>query len=252
MPAARSSCSFRDRPTRGAPTNPSSTCCLAICARSRSHRAGHGDSDKPPRGYRVEDFAADVVPLLDALDIDKAVLTGHSGSCLVVRRVALDHPERVAGLILEASPLTLRDHAGLRDFVDTVVANLADPIDAGFARSFLLDTSSDALDAALADTLVDELLKVPARVWKEMFTSLLGYDDVGELSRINAPALLVWGEADQLVTRDMQDRLAQSIPRAELIVYPGCGHTPRWDEPERFSDDAAAFVRRAHAEGPGH
>ena len=57
---------------------------------------GHGDSDKPESGYRVEDFAADVVPLLDAGGIERAVLAGHSGSCLVARRVALDHPERVA------------------------------------------------------------------------------------------------------------------------------------------------------------
>jgi non-heme chloroperoxidase len=42
---------------------------------------GHGDSDKPPSGYRVEeDFAAEVELLLDALGIERAVLAGHSGS----------------------------------------------------------------------------------------------------------------------------------------------------------------------------
>ena len=48
---------------------------------------GHGDSDKPGRGYGVEDFAADVIPLLDALGIERAVLAGHSGSSLVARRL---------------------------------------------------------------------------------------------------------------------------------------------------------------------
>ena len=41
---------------------------------------GHGASDKPETGYRVEDFAADVVPLLDALNVERAVLAGHSGA----------------------------------------------------------------------------------------------------------------------------------------------------------------------------
>jgi pimeloyl-ACP methyl ester carboxylesterase len=36
------------------------------------------------------------------------VIAGHSGSCLVARRVAIDHDERVAGLVLEASPTTMR------------------------------------------------------------------------------------------------------------------------------------------------
>src|SRR4249919_2602297 len=44
---------------------------------------GHGESSKPEKGYRVEDFAADVVPLLNALGLERAVLAGHSGSCLV-------------------------------------------------------------------------------------------------------------------------------------------------------------------------
>lgn len=103
---------------------------------------GHGDSDKPATGYRVEDFATDVVALMDALGIDRAVLAGHSGSCLVARRVAIDRPERVAGLVLEASPTTLRGHAGFTEFVDSVVSGLEDPIDPDFARSFMVDTSS--------------------------------------------------------------------------------------------------------------
>jgi pimeloyl-ACP methyl ester carboxylesterase len=103
---------------------------------------GHGESDKPETGYRVEDFAADVEPLLDALDIGRAVVAGHSGSCLVARRVALDQPDRVAGLVLEASPTTLRDNTQLLRFVESVVSQLDDPISPGFARSFVVETSS--------------------------------------------------------------------------------------------------------------
>ena len=95
---------------------------------------GHGDSDKPDGGYGVEDFAGDVVELLNALEIGRAVLVGHSGSCLVARRVAVDHPTRVAGLVLESSPTSLGTDAA-RQFVSSVVVGLADPIDPDFARS---------------------------------------------------------------------------------------------------------------------
>jgi pimeloyl-ACP methyl ester carboxylesterase len=203
---------------------------------------GHGDSDKPASGYRVEDFASDVVPLLDALAIDRAVLAGHSGSCLVARRVAIDAPERVAGLVLEASPTTLVSDPGLRDFIDSIVAGLRDPIDPELARSFVVDTSSDDVDAAVLDELVGELLKVPARVWHETFAGLLDYDDSAELGRITAPTLLVWGDADRIVPKAMQERLAAAIPHAELVVYPGVGHTPRWEDPTRFAADVTAFV----------
>src|SRR5262249_38169127 len=92
---------------------PSSIRAIAVSQR------GHGDSDKPRGGYRVEDFAADVPPLLDALSVERTVLAGHSGSSLVVRRVAIDKPERVAGVVLESSPTTLRGHAGFAKFFES-------------------------------------------------------------------------------------------------------------------------------------
>jgi non-heme chloroperoxidase len=222
---------------------PSSIRTIAVSQR------GHGDSDKPPTGYRVDDFAADVPLLLDALGIERAVLVGHSGSCLVARRVALDHAERVAGLILEASPSTLRCNAGLVEFVEEVVAHLSDPIDPAFARSVVTGTSSDDLAPDIVDELVTELTKVPAHVWREMFAALLAYDDLDEIHRITAPTLLMWGDADALVDDDMQILLAKCISGAERRVYPGVGHTPRWELPERFAADIAAFVE-TRVQGP--
>jgi pimeloyl-ACP methyl ester carboxylesterase len=135
---------------------------------------GHGDSSKPTSGYSIEDLTSDVVPLLDALEIHRALLVGHSGSCLVARRVAIQVPTRVAGLVLEASPTTLRGDP----IVNSVVSELTEPIDRDFARSFVADTSTGDLAAGLIELLVEDLLKVPV---------------------VNAPTLLVWGDADPRV-----------------------------------------------------
>ena len=67
------------------------------------------------------------------------------------------------------------------------------------------------------------------------------------LARIGVPTRLVWGDADELVGRDMQMRLAQTIGGAELLVYRGVGHTPRWENPSRFASDVAAFVAESSA-----
>lgn len=205
---------------------------------------GHGDSDKPEDGYQIGDFAADVVQFLDALGIDQAVLVGHSASCLIARRVAIDHPWRVAGLVLEASPTSLRSDVAFQGFVNSVVLNLKDPISRDFARSFVVNTSSEDVAPQVVDEFVDELIKVPARVWQAIFPGLLKYDDLAELPRITATTLLIWGDADALVSRTTQEILATSIPTAELRVYSGVGHTPRWDDPQRFSDDVATFVEK--------
>jgi pimeloyl-ACP methyl ester carboxylesterase len=96
---------------------------------------------------------------------------------------------------------------------------------------------------ALLDTAVRESLKVPARVWRAAFAGFLEDACFGELSRIAAPTLLVWGDRDALVPLADQDMLLNSIAGSRLIVYPGAGHAPHWEEPERFARNLAAFAQ---------
>ncbi len=82
-----------------------------------------------------------------------------------------------------------------------------------------------------------------------MFAELSHYDDTGELERITARTLLIWGDADGLVGHAMQTLLAERIA-AELLVYPGVGHTPRWENPSRFDADVTSFVERLRPPEP--
>jgi non-heme chloroperoxidase len=208
---------------------------------------GHGDSDKPASGYGVEDFAGDVRAFLDGVGVSRAVVAGHSGAGLVARRFALDAPERVAGVVLLAAPTTLRGNPRLEGFVGSVVARLTDPVDAELARSLVADTSGPQLPASFVDDMVEEILKVPARVWQQTFGALLSYDDTGELSRISAPTLVVWGDADDIVDREMQDAIVSAVRSAELVVLSGIGHSPHWEDPARVAAALAAFVERVSA-----
>lgn len=205
---------------------------------------GHGDSDKPETGYTVQQFADDLIAFLDALGLERPVVSGHSGAGLFARRFALDHPDRIAGLVLEATPPTLRDDAGLESFLDSVLSDLRDPVDIELVRRVIGDTTGDTLSATFAEEMVNETLKVPARVWRETFAGLLDYDDTAELGYVAVPVLLVWGDADDLVTSDRQDALISAIPDAGLVTYRGIGHSPHWEDPSRFAADLVTFLER--------
>lgn len=122
--------------------------------------------------------------------------------------------------MLEASPTTLKGDANLDRFIDSVVSTLTDPIDRAFARSFATDTSSDDLPTGL----VDELPKGCRQACgSKHFATLQTYDDTEHLERISVPTLPVWGDADHLVTRAMQDALVERIRSAELRIYERAG-----------------------------
>jgi non-heme chloroperoxidase len=201
---------------------------------------GHGDSDKPDAGYSVRDYAGDLDALLDGLGLTSVVVAGHSSASLVARRFALDHRQRVAGLVLEGSFVRLAgpaiEAAGRR------FAALTDPIDPTFVRDFAAATVARPVDPAFVDAMIAENLVVPARVWRETFGSLLRYDDSGELASLAVPTLIAWGDRDAIIDRAATDDLVRAIRSSTLISYQGVGHTPHWEVPEEFARDVAAFV----------
>ena len=202
---------------------------------------GHGDASRPAAGYRVRDFAADLAAFMNALHIEAAVIVGASSGGLVAQRFAIDHPERTLGLVLLGSPATLRDKPGVLELWDTTISKLTDPIDPGFVREFIESTLAQAVPQAFFETMVQESLMVPARVWRAATEGFLEDDHLGELNKIKAPTLIVWGDQDAF-TRSDQEALAAAIAGSWLVVYPGAGHAFYWEEPDRVASDLVAFI----------
>ena len=69
---------------------------------------GHGDSDRPATGYRIADFADDVIEMMDALDVPEAVIVGHSMGSFVAQAIVERAPTRVTRLVLVGSACRAR------------------------------------------------------------------------------------------------------------------------------------------------
>jgi non-heme chloroperoxidase len=202
---------------------------------------GFGDSERPACCYGIDDLAADVVAFLDAVDIERATLVGHSLGSFIARRVAETHPERIARLVLIGSAVTAANEVLLE--VQASLQTLEDPVPAQFAREFQSSTAYLPLPEAFFEQIVAESLKLPARLWREVLNGVIAFDDAADLGRILAPTLLIWGEQDALFSREEQDRLASAVPTIRLAVYPETGHCPNWERPERVAADLDAFMR---------
>ena len=202
---------------------------------------GHGDASRPATGYQPEDFAADVVAFLDALEIESAVIVGHSMGSIIAQRCALDYPERVRKLVLVGAFLGLQKNGSVHELRDAV-AQLTDPIDVDFVREFQLSTLAQPVPHF--ETVVQESLKMPARVWKEVLANLLPVDYSAEIGQIKAPTCIIWGDQDSFSPRRDQEALAAGIANARLIEYAGTGHSPHWEDPQRFVADLVTFIQR--------
>ncbi|MGH6902741.1 MAG: alpha/beta fold hydrolase [Geminicoccaceae bacterium] len=205
---------------------------------------GHGDADRPVEGYRPGDFAADLAAFMETLELGPAIVVGHSMGSYVAQRFALDYPERTLGLVLIGSFTTVRGNPAVVDLWASAVSKLLDPIDPDFVAEFQRSTLARPVPQTFLDTIVEESLKAPARVWRAALQGLFMADHSGELQKIRTPTLIVWGDRDEFFSRRDQDALAAAIAGSELVIYPGAGHAPQWEEPGRLAADLAAFAER--------
>jgi len=183
----------------------------------------------------MKNFAADIVAFMNAKGIKTATIVGHSMGSLVTMQTALDAPERIERVVLIGTTSNANNSTvmGLLAEVD----KLTDPVDPAFAREFQVSTSSPSLPKEFIDAVVSESLKLPAFVWKKALNGVIARNYQPDLKKIKIPVTIFWGEKETVFLRDEQEVLTRGLPNSRLLVYPGSGHSPHWEEPEKFASD---------------
>ena len=203
---------------------------------------GHGGSSRPSTGYQIEDFAEDAAAFLAALDIEHALVVGHSLGAAVAERLAVHCPHRVAGLMLVGGFPSFAANRAARDLWEDAVSGMTDPIDPEFVRAFQESTLAREVPASFLATVVAESYRLPARIWRAALRGQLDCNNEALRSRIACPTLLVWGDSDALIPRREQEQLTAAIPQAMVRLFAAVGHAPHWEAPEGFAQLLQRFA----------
>jgi pimeloyl-ACP methyl ester carboxylesterase len=194
---------------------------------------GHGRSEGPGR-RAIPDYAADVLALLDALDVERVILGGHSMGGAIAQTLALDSPKRVAGLILVGTGAKLR-------VTPQILDRLPDEFEA------VIDT---IIEMAYGPGASDELISLGRRtlaacdphVLEGDFRACDAFDVMARLEAIRAPTLVIGGTSDQLTPPKYVRYLAEHIPNAQLHLIEDAGHMLALEAPQQVADVVEAWV----------
>ncbi len=215
---------------------------------------GHGRSDHPTEAeaYSFEILAADVVALADAFGFDRFALVGHSMGGGVAQFVALDHPERLTGLVLastfhgpvkgismelvELGRWVVRS-AGMAGLAQALAARRADDPDSVAAVERLQEARP-----GYAEHTRLRLESTSPDMWMAMAPQFVQQADrLERLARLDVPTAVIVGELDATMLDDCR-RLAATIPGAELTVIPDAGHVPQLENPEAWQKALLGFL----------
>lgn len=193
---------------------------------------GNGLSDKPhePAAYRHRDVAADVVAVLDAEGISKAVVWGYSRGAYLALAVGTEFPERVAGIILAGgADLTKEDAPGSEP----------GPLHVAMANGdfeALWDQYSFSQEDRQYDTEVND-----PRALGAMGLAVAEFGTSADCSRVTVPALVYCGGED----RPEENRTTADTLGAESRVLPGLDHLTSFSEVDLVMPIVLGFLETA-------
>jgi len=182
---------------------------------------GTGASDRPREGYSTRGFAADAAAVLAGLGIDRADVYGTSMGGRVAQWLAIEHPDRVARLVLGC---TAPGGPHSIDRGRTVRRGLAQPGEAG--REFLLDLMyTPAWRAATPGPYpVVGDPSMPAHARAGHLLASHRHDAWDRLPEIGAPTLIVHGTEDLMTPVANAGLLAARIPDSRVELIEGARH----------------------------
>ena len=184
---------------------------------------GHGRSTRDARPYTYELMAADVLRVMDALGLERAVFVGWSDGACIALVLAAQNPSRVEGVFFFACNM---DSSGVKPF------ELSPILERCFGRH--------AKDYARMSTTPDQFKDFVDAV--SLMQKTEPNYSASDLAAIRVPVAIVQSERDEFIKREHAEYLARTIPGAKLVVLDGVSHFAPLQRPEVFNEAMVAFL----------
>lgn len=195
---------------------------------------GHGGSSDVEDGVDISYLSHFVGEFMDALDIKKAVVVGHSMGGAIAMTLAVETPERVEGLVLANTGARLRVlpelFEGLKSNFKRTVEEIIAPM------SFSSKTSK-----AIIDLSVKEMLNTPPHVAYRNFKACDSFNITDRLNEVKVPTLIIAGREDRLAPAKLAEDLHRRIASSKLVIVEESGHATMLERPEEFNEALTSF-----------
>jgi 3-oxoadipate enol-lactonase len=198
---------------------------------SLDHR-GEGRSPSPPGPYDIDDLGADVLALLDRLDIERASFCGLSLGGMVGMWLGANAPERIDRLVVMCTSAHFEDPTGWAERARTVLEAGTVEVVADAVVERWLTPPYAAEHPSLRDELRAMVASQPVEGYAACCGAIERLDLRDDLPRVSVPTLVIGGQDDPATPPEHQELIASLIPGARLELLPGAAHMANIEQAE--------------------
>lgn len=207
----------------------------------RMDARGHGASDAPTGPYSLAQLAGDAIAVLDAADVSRALVCGVSLGGMTAMQMALDGPDRVAGLVLACTSAAMDPSAWQARIEAAQAGGLGAIADLAMQRFFSAPFSR--AHPEIIETRRAALLAMDPEGYAGCCAAIRDMDLLGRLAAIRAPGLVVHGLRDVSTPYEGHgERIVAAMPGAGVAAL-DTGHLPCLEAPAALAALVVAFHR---------
>ncbi|MFK7874816.1 MAG: alpha/beta fold hydrolase [Paracoccaceae bacterium] len=206
----------------------------------RYDQAGHGKSGVPTGPINFDDLGQDLLAVMDAAGIERAVYVGLSMGVptgLAAHRIAAD---RFAAFVLcdGQAKTAPGGAAGWADRIQAAQTTGMQAFATATTDRWLTETASDDTRARLTQMIAATSFEG----FRTCATALMDYDYADEMARITCPTLLIAGAQDGTMPEGMATKLQPAIAGAQIHIIENAGHVPCFEQPNAFAAVLLEFL----------
>jgi pimeloyl-ACP methyl ester carboxylesterase len=208
-----------------------------------------GDSDPAREPYAIAELAEDVAALAREVGVERASVVGISMGGFIALELALRRPELVDKLVLVVTSAGGATHVSTSPEIMRLLTPRDDEeVETGAGARRVCAAVAAPGFAEDHPEAIEEFVEIAAHrpmhrdAYLRQLQACRAHDVSGHLGEIRAPTLVLHGDVDPLVPLANGQLLAERIPGARLVVYPGTGHIPEVERAERFNRDLVEFL----------
>ncbi len=203
---------------------------------------GHGKSEGKSK-LSIDEYSNDIIDFLDAMDLKKVCLVGHSMGAAIALNASLSRHWRICSAVAigGASQMNV-NHAILQGLQNTFEVTVDSIVRYSWHKKTGAVADSERMAAYFREKAKQRMLDAGSKTVHGDFLACSNFDLSERLEEIAVPVLVIASDGDRMVPLNVSQEMAEKLPNAEFVSLENCGHFQHIEQTAKVAGKIVTFL----------